>query len=226
LWAYVDFNLLSGRGAATFGASPPGFYAWGLFALTPLWVWPGLWLSSRHERPPLAAPAIAALAYVAVVSFTPHKESRFLYPAQQLLAMATAPGVERFVRAQAPRVRGWLAAAALASGLGIFIVPPPDLSDLRGDQFRAVVRAARDPKITGLLIVGEGVWGSPGYFYLGKNIPWTVADWPQDPSFQGAMHTRACNRAVTINKQGLEALLASGFRVVGEEGRETILARD
>lgn len=225
LLGYLDFNVLSGRAAATFGASPPGFYAWPLFALTPPWVWPGLWLASRRERPRLSAATVAALAYVAVVVATPHKESRFLYPAQLLLAMAAAPALVRWLSARAPQVRGWLGAGALASGLGIFAFPPPDLADLRGDQFRAIVRAAHDPAATGLLIVGEGIWGSGGYFYLGKQIPWTVADWPADPSFQAAMRAPAINRAVTINKQGLEALLQSGFRIIGQEGRETILAR-
>lgn len=225
LLAYVDFNVLSGRGAATFGASPPGFYAWGLFALTPLWVWPGLWLAWRRERPHASGPAIAALVYLAAIVATPHKESRFLYPAQQLLALAAVPALARWILERSQRTRAALSAAAFASGLGFYVLPPPDLSDLRGDQFRAIVRAARDPAATGLLIVGEGVWGSGGFFYLGRRLPWTVADWPQDASFQGAMRTPQVNRAVTINGQALEALQQSGFRVVGEEGRETILAR-
>src|SRR5262249_34660568 len=156
-------------------ASPPGFYAWGLFALTPLWVWPGLWLAWRRERPRISAPAIAALVYVLAIAATPHKESRFLYPAQQLLALAAAPAVVRWIIERPQRrLQAALLAASLASGLGIYLLPPPDLSDLRGDQFRAIVRAARDPATTGLLIVGEGVWGSGGYFYLGRRIPWTV----------------------------------------------------
>ena len=33
------------------------------------------------------------------------------------------------------------------------------------------------------------------------------------------------NRAVTFEGRALEALQAAGFRVVGQEGRETLLAR-
>jgi GPI mannosyltransferase 3 len=226
LFAYVDFNLISGRGAATFGAKPPWHYSDAFFALTPPWIYAGLALTYRRERPRFSAPAIAALAYLVVICATPHKESRFLYPAQQLLGMAAAPALVRWILERpAPKVRAALGAAALFSGLGAYLIPPPDLEDLRGDQFRAIVRVARDPAITGLLIVGDGVWGVGGYFYLGKNIPWTVADWPEDGSFQAAMRTPQINRAVTIKKQGLEALQQAGFRIIGEEGRELILAR-
>ena len=58
--------------------------------------------------------------------------------------------------------------------------------DLRGDEFRAIVRATRG-NATGLLIVNEGLWGSGGYFYVGRPIPWWTCDWPADPPFQRAM---------------------------------------
>jgi GPI mannosyltransferase 3 len=224
LFGYLRFNVLTG-GASSFGTEPPTFYAWPLFALSPLWVWPGLWLASRRERFRLSAPAGAALLYIAAITATPHKESRFLYPAQLLLALAAAPAFVRWLMERARPLRAGLLAAAFGSGLGIYAVPPPDLADPRGDQFRAIVRAARDPAITGLIIIGEGVWGCGGYFYLGKRIPWTVADWPHDGNFQNAMRSPVINRAVTINGQCLAELQQSGFRVVGEEGRETILAR-
>jgi len=225
LLAYADFNVLSGRSAQAFGAAPPGFYAWPLFALTPLWVWPGLWLAAPGERFRLSAPAAAAALYLLAVAATPHKESRFLYPAQQLLALAAAPAFTRWALARAPRLRQGLFAAALASGLGLFVLPPWDLADFRGDQFRAIVRATRDPEASGLLIVGDGIWGVGGFFYVGKHIPWTVADRPQDRSFQEAMRAPQINRAVTIDGHGLAELQQSGFRVTGEDGRETILAR-
>src|SRR5205814_8394273 len=115
LLAYVDFNVLSGQAAATFGASPPGFYAWPLFALTPLWVWPGLWLASRRERFRVSGPAAAAILYLLAVAATPHKESRFLYPAQQLLAMAAAPAVVRWLLDRTPPLPARPSAPAPAS---------------------------------------------------------------------------------------------------------------
>jgi len=225
LLAYADFNVLSGRGAQTFGAAPPGFYAWPLFALTPLWVWPGLWLAASRERFRLSVPAAAAVLYVLAVAVTAHKESRFLYPAQALLALAAAPAFTRWALERAPRRREGLLAAAFASGLGLFVLPPPDLADFRGDQFRAIVRAVRDPQASGLLIVGDGIWGVGGYFYVGKRIPWTVADSPQDRSFQDAVRAPQFNRAVTIEGHALAELQQAGFRITGQEGRETILAR-
>jgi GPI mannosyltransferase 3 len=224
LFGYLRFNVFTG-GASSFGTEPPYFYAWPLFVLSPLWVWPGLFLASRRERFQVSAPAAAALLYLVAIIATPHKESRFVYPAEALLAMAAAPAFVRWLLERARPVRAALLAAAFASGLGLYLRPPSDLADGRGDQFRAIVRAARDPGMTGLLIVGEGVWGAGGYFYIGKRTPWTVADWPQDANFQAAMRSPQINRVVTFDGQALAELQQAGFRVVGQEGRETILAR-
>lgn len=97
--------------------------------------------------------------------------------------------------------------------------------DLRGDQFRAIVKATRPEEATGLLIVNEGLWGSGGFFYVGKRIPWLTCDFPQDGAFQVAMRDRRFNRVVTFEGRALPELQAAGFKVVGVEGRETILAR-
>lgn len=222
---YVEFNVFSGHAAASFGSAPPWYYLWPVFGLTAPWVWAGLYFAARTERPRASSPTIAAVIYLAVIAATPHKESRFAFPALALLTMAAAPALIAKLRAQPQRRAEGLFASALALGFLPMLWPPPDLKDIRGDQFRAIVRAARDPDATGLLIVGEGIWGSGGYFYLGKNIPWGVADWPNEPNFQGAIRNPVVNRVVTIDGRGVAELQQGGFQVVGQEGRETILKR-
>lgn len=227
LLAYVDFNVLSGQAEKQFGASPPAFYLWPFLTGVPLWVWAAalLGLRSLFRRRAVSLPLWCAGVYLAVITATPHKEERFLYPGLVLLVMAAAPAVADFLRGLAQvRLREGLGALALAaSGVTGHSYPPVDL---RGDQFRAIVAATRDDGAHGLLIVNEGLWGAGGYFYLGKNIPWGTCDWPRDANFQGAMRDRRINRAVTFEGRALAELQAAGFRVVEQVGRETVLARD
>lgn len=93
----------------------------------------------------------------------------------------------------------------------------------RPEQFRLVVKAARDA--TGLVIVGEGVWGAPGFFYLGKNIPWFPCDFAHDGRFVQAMATPAFNRAVIWDDSALAALQQAGFQVLQTEGPCKLLGR-
>ena len=108
--------------------------------------------------------------------------------------------------------------------LGTLLAAGPD-RDLRGDQFRAIVKATRPAEVTGLLIVNEGIWGAGGFFYVGKHIPWLTCDFPRDAAFQVAMRDARFNRVVTFEDRALAELQAAGFRIIGREGRETILAR-
>jgi GPI mannosyltransferase 3 len=222
---YLAFNVFSGYAAAYFGASPPSYYLLPILALTPPWAWVGLYFAARTERPRVSAPVLAALLYLAVIAATPHKESRFVYPALALLVMTAAPALIDKLRSLPAQRSEAAFAAALVLGLLPLLWPPSDLKDVRGDQFRAIVRATRDADATGLLIVGEGIWGSGGYFYVGKNIPGGVADWPQDANFQGAIRNPRVNRVVTIDGRGVPELQQAGFRVVGQIGRESILSR-
>lgn len=219
LIAYVRFNLLSDQAARRFGAMPAGFYAAPLVKLFPLWIGPGLVLALARERPRLSLPLVCGVAYLAVLLFTPHKEARFLYPALALLALAGAPQVARGA-VEAGRLRGIAMAAALVASLASFAFGP----DVRGDQFRAIVRATRGDA-HGLLIVNEGLWGAGGYFYIGRNIPWLTCDWPRDAAFRAAMANPRFDRAVTFEGRALPELEAVGFRPVDRIGRETLLTR-
>lgn len=217
---YVDFNVLSGRAAQQFGQEPWNWYLPHLVQWTPAYALLGLPFLLRKERLPL--PVFLALAYFVALTLTPHKEARFLYPTWVLLTLAAAVGVAGALeRLKHPGARA--ATALLALGLGF--VPFFFTPELRGDQFRAIVKATRDPDATGLLIVNEGLWGAGGFFYVGKNIPWGTADWPRDSNFRGAMRNPRINRAVTFEGRALEELQAAGFTVVDTIGRETILRR-
>jgi hypothetical protein len=225
--AYVRFNVLSGGAAAQFGSAPASYYLPLLPTAVPGWAWLAvpLGLLALRRRFALSLPLLCAVAYLGAVSATAHKEERFLYPALVLGLLAAVPPVAGFVLSRTrPVLRGALVALALGATLlpGRFFPS----GDLRADQFRAIVAATQDKGARGLLIVNEGVWGAGGFFYIGRYMPWRVCDWPQDLAFRASMADPNFNRAVTFEGRALAELQAAGFRVVGQVGRETILARD
>ncbi len=224
LVAWTSFNVLSGGAAQAFGAEGPGFYVSLLLRLVPLWVWPLLLYSLLRPasgRPRVGVALAMAAASLGALLATPHKEERFLYPVVVLFVLEAAPALGRLLGAL-PRAAafGLLTLALLAS-----LVARPTTIDARGDEFRALVRATRPDGVTGLLIVNEGLWGSGGFFYVGKRIPWLTCDWPRDGNFRLAMGDRRFNRAITFEARALEALQAAGFHVTETVGRETVLAR-
>jgi len=219
---WFAFNVGSAGAARTFGAEPPGYYWPFLWRQVPLWVWPALVLGVRWLRPRLGvAGAMAGVMLLALLR-TAHKEERFLYPVVVLLVAEAAPALGALLaRLKARWQQGTVAVLALA----LTVVAARPSMDLRGDQFRAIVKATRPADVTGLLIVNEGLWGSGGFFYVGKHIPWLTCDWPRDGAFQAAMRDLRFNRVVTFEDRALPELQAAGFRVLGREGRETILGR-
>jgi GPI mannosyltransferase 3 len=220
--AWFAFNVGSSGAARTFGVEPAGYYWPFLWNQVPFWVWPALALGVSWLRPRVGVAGAMAVLMLAALLRTAHKEERFLYPVAILLVVEAAPALALLLgRLRAAWQRVGLAALSL---LLTVISAAPD-RDLRGDQFRAIVKATRPPEATGLLIVNDGLWGSGGFFYIGKRIPWLTCDWPHEPAFQAAMRDRRFNRVVTFEGRALAELQAAGFRIIGQEGRETILAR-
>jgi GPI mannosyltransferase 3 len=224
LLAWTRFNVLSEGAVRAFGAAPASFYRPLLLAFVPGWVWPllayGLWRPAPGRPRVGVALAMAAVALSALL-LTGHKEERFLYPVVVLLVLEAGLALGRLLDAL-PRPAGLLLGAL---ALAFSLLAQGSTLDARGDEFRALVRSARTPGTTGLLIVNEGLWGSGGFFYLGKRIPWLTCDWPSDGAFRAAMQDARFNRAVTFEGRALEALSAGGFRVTGQVGRETLLER-
>ena len=219
---WFAFNVGSSGAAQQFGAEPAGYYWPFLWAQVPLWVWPALVLGVAWLRPRVGVAGPMAVLMLAALLRTAHKEERFLYPVAILLVVEAAPVLALLLqRLRATWQRVGLAAVALL----LTVLSAAPSMDLRGDQFRAIVKATRPQEVTGLLIVNEGLWGSGGFFYIGKRIPWLTCDWPHEPAFQAAMRDRRFNRVVTFEGRALAELQAAGFRVIGQEGRETILAR-
>jgi hypothetical protein len=220
--AWFQFNVGSGGAARAFGTEPASYYWSFLWSELPKWVWPALLLSMWWLRPRVGVPGAVAVLMLAALLKTAHKEERFLYPVLVLLVAEAAPVVAVLLE----RLRtGWQRVVVGAGLLGLTVLASPPSTDLRGDQFRAIVKASRPADVTGLLIVNEGLWGSGGFFYIGKKIPWLTSDWPHDAAFQLAMRDARFNRVVTFEGRALAELQAAGFRVIGTEGRETILAR-
>jgi GPI mannosyltransferase 3 len=224
--AYLRYNVLSDKAAATFGASPPGFYGEPLLQAVPVWAWAAaaLSLGALPRWRALSLPLTCAAVYTAVLLATPHKEERFLYPAVVLGLLAAAASLSAALAAL-PRAEAGRPLVALAVVLGVTHAGAFPSQDLRADQFRAIVQATRGDA-TGLLIVNEGLWGSGGFFYVGKNIPWRTCDWPRDAAFQASIRDPAFNRAVTFEGRALKELQDAGFQVVRQVGRETLLVRD
>ncbi len=216
--AYTKFNVLSGQAAAQFGVQPAWFYLPHL-GWVALWAWPGFFFG-RAKLPWLLV--VPALAYVIAVSITPHKEERFLYPALVLLVAGGIPGwLMLLSKLSDPRAQQVAALSVLAS-VTVFFIPSP-FAPQRPEQFRLVLKAGREA--TGLIVMNEGMWGSPGYFWLGKNIPWFPCDFPEDGRFQQAVRTPGFNRAVTWDDRGLAELQQFGFQVLETQGQAKLLGR-
>jgi hypothetical protein len=104
----------------------------------------------------------------------------------------------------------------------------------RKEQFQLIARNA--PGTTGLVIMNEGMWGSPGFFYLGKNIPWCPCDFPHDQCFQIAARDARFNRGLfwlnstseaeaERGRQAEAAFVAAGFKVAERRGLATYFVR-
>ncbi|MFO0597322.1 MAG: mannosyltransferase [Myxococcaceae bacterium] len=223
LIAYFQFNVSSGQSAAQFGALPWWTYFPRLL-VAPFAV-VGLVLGARRAKEG-AVPWLfvaASFGYLAILSATAHKEDRFVYPALIMLTVAGAPAFVKW--AMTPKWRT-LALVIAASQLAFFVFPSP-FDVQRKEQFQLVARNA--PATTGLVIMNEGMWGSTGYFYVGKQIPWCTCDWPQEQCFQVAARDARFNRGLFwINNespaelerasQAEAAFAAAGFHVSERRG--------
>ncbi len=218
---YVDFNLTSGQAAAQFGSEPGWFYL-PLLGWLVLWAWPGLALGLKRPDEGSTLFGFCGLAYLVAISLTAHKEARFLYPGLVLLLVAATPPWLALLSRLAPKRAGVLLAASLAACVSILFFKSPFAPE-RPEQFRLVVKAGREA--TGLVIVNEGVWGAPGFFYLGKNIPWFPCDFAEDGRFVQAMATPTFNRAVIWDDRALEQLQQAGFAVLETQGQAKLLGR-
>ena len=224
--AYLRFNVLSDRAVFHFGSAPASYYLLPIARAAPIWIWPAIAATLWIQKFRVPAWLFLAAVYLAVLLRTPHKEERFLYPALVLLVAGAAPEAVRFLqRLKQPVLRVSLLCVMWMLSLGTYFFLN-ELWPARGDQFRAIVKATRPRDATGLVIVNEGLWGSGGFFYIGRPIPWVTCDWPSDPIFQLAMRDRRFNRAVTYDERALAELEAAGFTPIDKLGEATILARD
>ncbi|MEW5743216.1 MAG: glycosyltransferase family 39 protein [Myxococcota bacterium] len=228
--AYVDYNVLSGQAARSFGALPGWYYFQRLF-LAP-WAVLGLllWKWNKPARSWLFV--VGAVGYFAVISWTSHKEDRFLYPTLVLLSVAGTPAfVDWLWRRRMDRTPRALAAIAALAGVAFFVFANP-FAPQRKEQFQLERKASAEA--TGLVIMNEGVWGAGGFFYVGGNKPWCTCDFPYEPCFQMAARDPRFNRGLywsggpaeaERDANSLAAFQAAGFRVVEVRGQATLLAR-
>jgi len=235
---YLDFNVISGRAGQQFGAE-----RWHL-AVSPLlpwyttgflvapWALAGFawWVKHRQTRVWLFV--VPTAIYVVAISATPHKELRFIYPALVLLTVAAAPACAQWVLSLRLAPMWQRASAVMLAGatLSLFVVRTP-FDVQRPEQFQLIVKASRSA--TGFVLMNEGLWGSGGFFYLGKNLPWCPCDTPDDGCFQSGTRDPRFNRAIFYNdllnpvrnEQSVAAFVATGFHVVERRGEATYLER-
>lgn len=181
--AYVRFNVLEG-GAASFGASPPGYYPGTLVrALGPLWVVIAVFAL-------LAVARARELFGIALVFFVPHwlaphKELRFLLPVIPVWCALAAVGLQLALESRAR----WPRAGAPALVLGAAVYSAATLRQLtfqklgQGDPFRTsafdvggpenrLLLAAHDAAdLCGLKVLTRDLDWVGGYAYLHRRAP-------------------------------------------------------
>jgi hypothetical protein len=180
-WKYLDFNLLSGQAAKTFGTSPPSYYlnllessigaTLGLLVV-------GCVASARRSAAPAVLVGTFLLAHFAI----PHKELRFLLPIIPLGVALGAVGLTDICAAALPGWR-WPVGLALAMGLAMGVKAAngrvwevgrqgdDSIWHFGEDYFRAEWVASRKPDLCGLGLGGiEHEW-TGGYNYVHRHVP-------------------------------------------------------
>lgn len=202
--AGVPFRAAAARAASGVGLDRPGI-------LDP----PG--------APSSLAPLVSSVVYVLAISVTPHKETRFLYPALVILTVVAMPGVALALERLCSQalVYGLSFLMVLAGASTFFITRQTNPTD----EFHAIVAVGRDADASGLLILDERPLGTGGFFYLGRDIPWPTCISIEEPTCAAGLRNPRINRALAQSAANLKGLRAAGFRPVRTIGQEVILAR-
>jgi len=209
--------------------------------LTPASPWFGLlgaaalgWLLLQRGTGQPTIFLAAALGYAIILSATAHKEDRFLYPSLILFTVAAAPtfvtwAAEAYWQGALKRA---LVLGLVLSGIFFYLFPSP-YAVQRKEQFQLAVKASEG--LTGMVIMNEGMWGSPGYFYLGADVPWCPCDFPRDDCFQRAVRDLRFNRGLYWSNgsngekprdaEAKAAFEQAGFHLVEQRGLASLFAR-
>jgi hypothetical protein len=174
----VAINVGAGK-ASVYGVEPWNWYArviaaiWGPFVLPVValaalrWRRSGLWIGF-------------AVVELAVHSFIPHKEYRFIYPALAALVVAASLGSADLVvslRWRLPSIRpailtGAVAAAWLSASLAL--AASPEYRD-EWRQLGGVIESeywlSRQPRLCGVLFYGVEWYATGGYAFLHRRVP-------------------------------------------------------
>ena len=194
---------------------------------------PGLGVAGGRSRAPPACArrpridvplAMAAVALLALLLATPHKEERFLYPVVVLLVARRRAGAG--ARSAAKATRGVERGAGRGGGRSLGELHRQSPGCARGSVPRHWSEGARPAEVTGLLIVNEGLWGAGGFFYVGKHIPWLTCDWPRDGAFRSdagrALQPGGDVRGARAGGAGGRGLPGARARGTGDDPRALI----
>jgi hypothetical protein len=134
-WLNIDVNVFHGVAAATFGASPAGFFVY-LLSIDWLWTLPVIvYLAWRGARL-LPVAGFAALSILLTHTLISHKELRFIFPAIALAVPLAGLGLSGLLATNKVRLK------QLALGLCLLVGPlvspwPWFLLDLHANSARA-----------------------------------------------------------------------------------------
>jgi len=229
LLRYIEYNVLSNASAEQFGREPAFFYVPLLILTLPLWAWFGIGVSAASgirrrghaSSPRVGLPLLSAGLYLLSISITPHKEARFLYPVWILGMLAGAPALGMLIaRIRLRAMPGFVYLLALTAGVASL----PYEYDLHSDRLRAIVASTRGQDVRGLVVIGTNLWGTGGYFYIGKDVRLLAFTSPDDPALEQALNDPTVNRLVT-NQVGDANLVSHDFAKVRVVGRYTIYVR-
>ena len=222
--AWAAFNVLSDGAAKTFGREPAGYYVPFLFgqatALGVAGARPDLLALPVGRRPRRARwpwPCSSRL------QTTAHKEERFLYPVVVLLVLEAAPGLGALLRSRA---------TYRCSGGGGGAGPGDDLP--RGSARRSISEGTSSGRWSARRDLARSRVCSSSTRGCGARVAsstWASASrgspatGPTTRNFVAAVRDPRFNRAISFEGRAIAELESAGFHVVGQEGRETVLAR-
>ena len=209
LWPELEvllFNTVANR-SSEWGVSPPLWYLYSALPRALLGALP-LAVAGALAEPRVRAPLACGVAFVALYSLLPHKETRFLYPALPAFNLAAAVALARATRP--PRVdkgKHWTAARAFAllaavgclaaSALGAFLLSAAAYENYPGGMAMAALHAA-EQETAGLSVHIENAAAMTGvsrFLEEGRERGWAYSKEEGLPL--EAYHAKGFDRLVT-----------------------------
>jgi len=225
VWAYFDFNILSGVVGGRFGTRP---WHWNL----PVFAGMAPMLLGYHFVRGLARRDLVVgtfATYFVVFSALEHKEARFLVPLIPLFVVIAAAGARRDLDRLYPRFGTRRTLGVVLSAFILFSIAGATVQTpfgLHADIIDATVEVGRRPELTGLVIAGPPEWNTGGRHYLASGVPgFLTYHHPEEP-WRERLEAAETSHVLVV-RDALEAsrLEAAGFAVQTRWGKVALWRR-